>query len=444
MRLSALCLSLALASTPLLAKVPAHEADQLRNRLTPLGGERAGNAQGTIPEWRGGQTASPPCHVRGRRYCDPHAGQQPYLVITAENADAWSNQLSAGQMQMLQRHPTYRIPVYPSQRSFANPGAVYEAAHRNALNAMMAPSGEAVREASLAVPFPVTKNGLEMIWNHRLRYRGPGYSRWFSHASVTGTGDINLTRIREDAEFPYTAPDTMEDGVMQRWLQIVLAPERLFGYVNLIYDTLDPASKPQNTWRQVPDPKRILRLRTFGADNPAMLSEDLRFDDQHDGFFGTPGRYTWRLVQKREMFVPYNSYALHGSRGSIRDIIQPAHLKPELTRYELHRVWVVEALLKPSASHRAKRRTFYIDEDSWQILMVDMYDRADRLWRWQETHTMMAYDRATLIPAAEVFYDFDTARYLVMSIDEGDPERIETTFDDNRFTPSGARAQAPH
>lgn len=432
------------ACLPALAKVPADEAERLRGPLTPLGGERAGNAKGTIPAWQGGITAPPPCHAAGARYCDPYAEDRPYATISADNIEEWREQLPAAQIEMLLRHrATYRLQVYPSRRSFANPPAVYEAALRNAQSAVLAPNGLRLRDASVAVPFPIAKEGIETIWNHRLRYRGPAYQRWISQASVLPSGEANLTRLREDADFPYARGEIESQDVAQRWLQLVLQPERLIGYFTLIRDSLDAEAAPSLAWRRAPKLRAVRPERSFGFDNPGLLSDDLRFDDQQDAFFGSPERYTWRIVANREMLVPYNSYRLHSGRRQLREILRPGHLDPNLVRHELHRVWVVEATLKPKAIHRHKRRTFYIDEDSWQVLVVDLYDRNDRLWRWQEVHTLMAYDRAVLMPAVEAFYDLESGRYLAQGIDDGDPERVETAFDDDRFTPGGARRQIP-
>lgn len=438
---------LLLGCSPAMSAVSPADADQLRTRLTPLGAERIGSADGTIPEWRGGLTAPPACHAAGTRYCDPHAGERAYATITAENLDPWRERLSAAHIAMLERYPdTYRLPVYASRRTFANPPAVYDAAYQNALKATLAPSGDAVRDATIAVPFPIPKDGAELVWNHRLRWRGPAYTRSASQASVTPSGEAHLVTIREDADFPYARGALAEDGVAQRWLWLVMQPERLHGYLTLAHDSLDAQAHPMQAWSQQPrhpEPRRIRKSRNFGFDSPAMLSDDLRFEDQYDSFFGSPSRYTWRVIAKREMVVPYNAYPLHSGRRTVRALLQRGHMNPALARYEVHRVWVVDATLKPKALHRHKRRTLYIDEDSWQILMVDLYDRADRLWRWQEVHTVMAHDRATLMPAVEVLHDLDSTRYLLTATDEHDPERVETAFEDNHFTPAGARKAAP-
>lgn len=432
------------ACVPAFAKVTPEDAAALRTRLTPLGGERAGNAAGTIPEWLGGLTVPPPCHVAGARYCDPFADDKPYATITADDIEKWREQLSAGQIEMLLRHrASYRIHVYPTRRSFANPAAVYEAAYRNAQSATMAATGLSVREASVAVPFPIPKDGVEAIWNHRLRYRGPSYRRWISQGTVIRSGEVSLVGLREDVDFPYARGDVGKKGITQRWLQLVQQPERLHGHLTLMQDSQDAEASPPRAWRRIPGVAGTQPARSFGFDNPGMLSDDLRFDDQHDAFFGSPERYTWRIVGRHEMVVPYNSYRLHSGRKSLRDLIEPAHISTDLARHELHRVWVVEARLKPKAIHRHKRRTFYIDEDSWQVLMVDLHDPNERLWRWQETHTVMAYDRGVLMPALETAYDLESGRYFVQGIDEGDAERVEMTFDDDHFAPGKVYVQVP-
>lgn len=449
MRVVIMCGALALLSAvaPAGAKVSENDAQQLRNRLTPLGGERAGNEDGTVPEWRGGLTAPPPCNGAQARYCDPNAGEKPYVTITAGTREEWRDYLSAGHIALLEGHrKTYRMELYRSQRTFANPGAVYDAAYQNAIKATLSPTGNAVRDASIAVPFPMPKNGSEIIWNHKLRWRGTGYRRGVTQASVTPSGEAHLVSFREDADFPYARGGEDEDGIAQQWLWVVLQPERLHGFLMLVKESLDQEATPQQAWLQQQredEPRRMRRGKTFGFDGPAMLSDDLRFDDQLDSYFGSPERYTWRIVAKREMVVPYNSYALHGGRRTLRSLIRPAHMDPTLARYELHRVWVVEAILKPKDLHRHKRRTFYFDEDSWQILMVDLYDQSDRLWRFQEVHPIMAYDKATLMPAVEVHYDLGSSRYLLLGADEKDAERVEMGFDPELFTPSGARKSAP-
>ncbi|HKY89949.1 MAG TPA: DUF1329 domain-containing protein [Nevskiaceae bacterium] len=439
-----LAAALLAVATPILAKVPPGEAEQLRNRLTPVGAERVGNAAGTIPTWNGGLVAPPPCHGAGARLCDPYADDRPLATITARNLDQWRDWLSAGQIDALLRHAdTLRFTVYPSRRSAAHPGAVYEAAWRNAAAASLGATGHDVVGAVGPIPFPIPKNGVEPIWNHKLRYRGPGYSRVLTQAVVTPQGEAMVTRFREEAAFPYAGEAIEEDTPVRRLVQVLLEPTAEIGTLMLIIDGPDPVTRPADAWIQVPEPRRMRRAQSFGYDNPGLLAGDLRFDDQIDAFSGNTDRYPWRIVGKRDLVVPYNAYALHAARTTLRELIRPGHLDPAPARYELHRVWVIEASVRPGTTHRYKRRTFYVDEDSWQILLVDLYDAGDRLWRWQETHTVMAYDRGHLAPTIEAVYDLQSGRYLVQGPDRGDPEIVDKSFTEDDFSHSAVRARVP-
>lgn len=434
-------LLLLLALNPATAKVEESEAQELRNRLTPLGGERAGNEEGNIPEWAGGYVATPPCYQgAGKRYCDPYDQDKPLYTITARLLPEYYERLSAGQRAMLAKYPdSYRLRVYPTRRSFANPAPVYEAAIKNALEASLGGFGEVIANASLAVPFPIPKSGVETIWNHRLRYQGVGQSRWNNQVAVTASGEPGVIRIREDARYPYAIPGGVKDGVFHTLIQSVVSPERLIGTVTLIKDSLSPIRHPRQVWTQAPDANRLSRARSFGYDSAGTVAEGLRFDDQIDTFSGGSDRYNWRIVGKREMVVPYNAYKLHSDAHRIRDLTRPHHLDPELARYELHRVWVVDAFVRPGITHLYKRRTFYFDEDSWQILLVDAYDSRDQLWRSHEVHTVMAYDRYFLMPIADAIYDLNSGRYLVQGLNNEDEETVETEFPEDFFTPSNAR-----
>lgn len=436
-RILALCAGLACAGSLAAAPDPGQ---RLNGELTPLGGERAGNAAGSIPAWSGGLASAPSCHRAGARWCDPYAQDRPLATIGADNLDAWRAQLSDGQVDLMLRHPgTYAIRVFPSRRSFANPPAVYAATRENAKQAVLMPSGREVRDARIGIPFPITDDGVAMAWNHRLRYRGPGYRRWIQQAAVSATGDISLVKLREDTLFPYATGDKLKNDIAQYWLRIVFEPERLAGAITLVHESLNHEDEPSVAWQRGYDTPMFVRERNYGFDTLAAMAENLRMDDQLDTWFGSPERYTWKVLAKREMVVPYNSYALH-NRGDVRDMLRPGHLSPALTRYELHRVWIVDGNTKPSAVHRIKRRRFYIDEDSWQILMVDCYDNDGRLWRWQETHTVMSHDHPTLVPVAEVVHDLQADRFVVQAIADDEAPAFEPrTFERGHFGRAGAQ-----
>ncbi|SFF62012.1 Protein of unknown function [Fontimonas thermophila] len=439
--LAAGCVILASASV-VSAKVSPEEAARLGRDLTPVGAERAGNADGTIPPWEGGLTQSPPCYRgEGSRYCDPFPDDRPLYTITKDNVAKYRDKLSAGQLAMLERYPsTYRLEVYQTRRTAAFPDFVYEATRRNALNATLEFEGESLKGAILGFPFPIPKSAQEVIWNHKLRYRGVGGARWNNQAAVTPSGAYTLVEITEDVKFPYasrTATPESIGNIIIYFLQIVRNPPRLAGQITLVHETMDQVREPRRAWQYSPGQRRIRRAPNVAYDNPSTASDGLRTNDQLDGYNGATDRYTWKLLGKKEMIIPYNSYKLHSDQYKYKDIILKGHINQALPRYELHRVWVVEGTLRPGTSHMFKRRVFYVDEDSWGIVLVDLYDNRDQLWRWQEMHTFQAYDKPFVAPPAmETAYDLQSGRYIAYSMNNESPETIERDFDESYFDPS--------
>lgn len=430
------------------AKVTAEEVARLGRDLTPIGAERAGNADGTIPAWEGGLTRPPSCYKgEGARYCDPFPDDRPLFTVTQANVDQHRDRLSAGQLAMLAKFPsTYRLNVYATRRTAAYPQFVYDATAKNAANATLEFEGESLKKAILGFPFPIPKTAQEVIWNHKLRYRGVGAARWNNQAAVTPTGSFTLVEITEDVLFPYAArnatPESINNIIIY-FLQIVRNPPRLAGQITLVHETMDQVREPRRAWQYSPGQRRIRRAPNVAYDNPSTASDGLRTNDQLDGYNGATDRYTWKLVGKKEIFLPYNSYKLHSDAYKYKDIILKGHINQDLPRYELRRAWIIEATLRPGTSHMFKRRTFYIEEDSWQIGLVDLYDNRDQLWRWQELHSYQAYDKPFIAPPAmETAYDLQSSRYIAYSMNNESSETIERSFDLSYFEPSNVTKQS--
>lgn len=435
-----------------MAKVPVDEADQLKNGvLTPMGAAPGANSDGSIVKWDGGLTQAPASYkgvVNGKqtRYTDPFPDDKPTFTITRDNLDQYRDKLSAGQIAMLEKYTEYKMHVYPSRRTAASPDFVYEWNYKNALSAELTNSGNGFKGAAVGVPFPIPKTGPEPVWNHKSRYHGVGIRRWNDQAPVQTTGEYNLATLQEDILFRYNRPDVTPDTVenlLAYFIQIRHAPSRLRGEVLLVHETLDQLQEERRAWLYNPGQRRVRRAPNVGHDNPGTASDGLRTNDQFDMFNGDLGRYTWKLVGKQELYVPYNSYKIHSDEFKYADIIQPQHINQELARYELHRVWVVDSQLKEGTSHIYQRRLYYIDEDSWQILVVDCYDKRNVLWRLQEAHTAMAYDKPYLIPALESVYDLQSGRYLLMAMSNEKDEAFEMTFEDSYFTTGNMKKLAP-
>ena len=441
---AALALACALAH-PAAAEISADEVARLGRDLTPLGGERAGNADGSIPEWTGGITRPPAGYEVGQHHPDPYAADRPLFVIDAANLDRHRGKLSVGHQRMLETYPGFRLNVYPTRRSASVPQRIYDATRRAAATARLVDDGNGVGGAVIGTPFPIPRNGLEVIWNHLLRYRGETVTCTVGQAAVTRGGAYTMVKYALDIKVRYSLPGMTEEELgnsMVLFKQKVVAPARLAGDLLLVHETMNQAREPRRAWTYNPGQRRVRRAPNVAYDNPGTTSDGLRTADQFDMFNGAVDRYDWKLVGKREMYVPYNSYKLHSDRLAFTDILKPLHVNPEHLRYELHRVWVLEATLKEGARHIYKRRTLYVDEDSWQILLADIYDNRDQLWRMSEGHVINFYEKPMVWPTLEVHTDLQAGRYLALGLDNEFPIcTFDMEYTSRDFTPASLRRE---
>lgn len=408
------------------AAVSPADADRLGADLTPLGGEKAGNADGSIPAWDGGITTPPAGYKPGMHHPDPFANEQPLFTITAANADQYAGKLTAGHVALLKAYATYKMPVYASHRTASNPQRIYDATKKYATTANLTEGGNGITGAIVGIPFPIPQSGLEVIWNHLTRYRGIAASRTISQAAPQRNGSYTLVDFDDEFLFNYLRDDISEtdlakqlvaDNVLIYFKQAVTAPARLAGSILLVHETMDQVKEKRRAWLYNAGQRRVRLAPSIEYDNPGTAADNMRTSDQFDMFNGAPDRYEWKLVGKQEMYVPYNSYKLHSDSLKYDQILKPLHINQDLTRYELHRVWVVDATLKPGTGHVYARRTFYIDEDSWQILAVDQYDTRGQLWRVSEAHCINYYDAFTFWSTLEVHTDLVAGRYLAIGLD---------------------------
>ncbi len=427
------------------AAVTAQQAARLGADLTPMGAEKAGNAAGTIPAWSGGITspaqAGAPNFKSGGHHPDPFPNEKPLYKIDASNMARYAANLTAGHKALLTAYKTYFLNVYPAHRTAAFPQRIYDATRANATTAKLTGSGNGVTGAIIGVPFPVPASGVEVIWNHILRFRAEIAERIIGQAAVSRTGDYNLVKFHDETMVGYSLPGATEaalDNVVLFFIQETIAPARLAGEILLVHETLDQTLEHRKAWLYNPGQRRVRRAPNVAFDNPGTGSDGLRTSDQFDIFNGSPERYDWKLAGKQEIIVPYNAYPLHSNKLKNRDIIKPLHINQDHARYELHRVWVVDATLKAGQRHIYKRRTFYVDEDSWQILVVDCYDNRDQLWRVQEGHSINYYEIPTFWTTLETTYDLQAGRYLALGLDNEEP--VTVNFNAKRtaadFTPA--------
>ncbi|MBB65493.1 MAG: outer membrane lipoprotein-sorting protein [Waddliaceae bacterium] len=426
------------------AKVDVETAKQLEENLTPLGAERMGNTDGSIPEWTGGITEKPESYVHGEHFVNPFEGEEILFTITSSNMEEYKEFLSPGQVAMFQRYPeSFQMPIYPTHRSASYPEFVYEALKQNAINAELVADGNGLKNARVTAPFPIPQNGLEVIWNHLVRYRGEQAQREVAQAAPLANGSYQIVHIKEDIYYPYNNPESTMETLKNRvgyFLQKVTAPAYLAGTILLVHETLNQSEEPRSAWTYNPGQRRVRRAPNIAYDNPGTASDGQRTTDQYDMFNGAPDRYDWTLIGKKEIFVPYNAYPIQSPKIKYKDLLRAGHMNPEHTRYEKHRVWVLEANVKKEFKHIFPKRVFYLDEDSWQILVADQYDSRGQIWRLSEAHCLNYYNVPTILDTIQVHYDLLNGRYLVFGMkNEGRIENFDVELQVADFTPQRLR-----
>jgi len=402
------------------AAVSASEAEKLGTTLTPIGAEKAGNAAGTIPAWDGGNTKVPAGFVSGGHYPDPYADDKLLFTINAANAEQYKDNLPPGAIALMKRYPSWKMNVYPTRRSAAYPAGLYAETKGNATKVKLVAGGNGLEGTNGGVPFPIPQSGLEAIWNHLTVYKGDTYATSWAQAPVTTTGDYNLVKFDYEYDFVYSnqkkTPAQREENLLFYSMQPIKEPARLAGSILLVHDYADQVKTPRKAWTYNPGQRRVRLAPTVVYDNPGTAADGLRTNDDFFMYNGATDRYDWTLVGKKEMYIPYNAYKVNGPTLKVKDVLKAGHVNPDPLRYELHRVWVVEAKLKPGTSHLYKRRTFYLDEDSWVIHAIDKYDNRDQLWRYDELHSYGYYDVPFLAPGLEVKHDLQSGRYIALSL----------------------------
>jgi len=405
---------LLIVSSGAMAKVSQQQANKLGAELTPMGAQQAANASGSIPSYKGGLSAD----MAKDPLVDIYANEKPLFTITAKNLAQYQANLSDGQLALLKKYPdSYKIPVYKTHRTAAYPKSTYAKARKNATKTELVDGGTGLSQFDETVPFAIPKNGLEIIWNHISRYRGGSVQRNTAQVLVQKNGDFTPITTRSDFVMPQhlKGPKNAkkDDNILFYYRSMIKSPARYTGNVFLVHETIDQIKQPRMAWTYNSGQRRVRRAPQVAYDAPAQASDGLKTTDQLDIFNGAPDRYDWKLVGKKEVYIPYNSYKLIDKNAKYKDIVAAGHINQDYTRYELHRVWQVEATLKEGSRHMYQTRTFYVDEDTWQIALADHYDNRGQLWRVAEGHAMQFINGNTPWYSAITHYDLHSGRYAV-------------------------------
>jgi hypothetical protein len=425
--------------------------------LTPTGAIRAGNAEGTIPAWKNEPVQPPPGWQPGTYHVDPFAADQVLFTITAQNYKQYADKLTPGQQKMFETYPDYFMNIYPTRRSAVFKPFIYEAALANAGRARILmsdtyPNLIGFSGAVKAWAFPIPKNGPQAIINQATRPFTPWSSQVHNTTPVTSSGDYQTVKLTvryhaawgEESNDVGTYDATAPGAGGFYYYQTTISPAKQAGQVVLARDPTSFSRQFRQAWSYSPGQRRVKRAPQIVYDNPLTSSDGMATTDQGFGFNGPNDRFEWKLIGRKEVYVPYNAYRIWAPGVKVDDMITDVgRFNQDLARYELHRVWVVEATLREGTRHDYGRRTFYYDEDTWAVMLSDNYDRRGEMWRLWEEHGLMWYDIAmwTAFPAvASVQYDMTAGRMILLNLDKDTPPDFSFRADPEAyFTPAQVR-----
>lgn len=436
-----------LAAAPAFAAVGADEAAKLKTELTPLGAEKAGNKDGSIPPWSGGYTTPIAGDKPGGRRGDPFKDEKAILTITAKNADQYADRLTDGTKAMLKKYPdSYRIEVYKTHRTMAAPQYVYDNTAKNATRGTL--DNGVPRGVYGGIPFPIPKSGEELMWNHILRWNGVSWSFANTWYQLTTEGRQVLVSDNEgDQQFPYYYPEgsveQFEKGDGVFWFVRIrsTAPAIRVGEALLAHENVD-ANKLQ-TWVYLTGQRRVRKLPNACCDAPTPAAAGVMSFDEIYTWTGRLDRFDWKIIGKKEMYIPYNANGFMQPRTDA-EVLGKNHVNPDHMRWELHRVWVVEANLKPGQRHQAPKSRYYCDEDSWICVLGDRWDANGQLWKTIWTQTFPAPDMPAILVGSNGFNDLLSGAAFVGQLYGSKPTQIGVlkARPDSAFSPDALAAES--
>lgn len=394
------------------------DASRLGTSLTPLGGEIAASSDGVIPAW-----VPPGRQDNGWKYSEVRGqhwtfkDDKPLYSITGKNVAQYADKLSPGQLELFKKIPDYRMDVYPTRRSCGAPDFVAKNTRENVGFASLDADGVALQDAHVpGIPFPMPSNGAEVMWNMKMRYRGVGFDMAKTASGIsprkgggewlrTSTDWFAFTPWGEKGSALFSSFDHLELATYFSYNE----PAALAGQAGVI---TSKAGEQATTFYYFPGQRRVRRMPSYSYDAPQIGLDNQYTIDESNVFFGPMDRFDWKLVGKQELLVPYNSFGAYDASARTENFAQENSIAPEYRRYELHRVWVVEANVRQGMRHQAPKRLFYIDEDSWNALMAVDYDKQGQIWKVREGYTIPVYETGTCDMEAQAQYNLVDGRYL--------------------------------
>lgn len=409
-----------MAAACMFAAVVAHAApgtvaDLGGDKLTCIGAERAGSKTG-VAAYTGQWLESWPGLVNPQGYDPgPYAAEKPLFTITAENSAQYADRLSEGQKALFKKVPkAFRMPVYASHRDFRFPDAGCAATKKNAAEAKLVNKGLGLANTvGGGVPFPFASDGLQAIWNVLATRHVWNETATIDIANVFPNGNIAWGKQKYLTLVPSSDPTgdgKVVNNVGAYFYNVTLLPLRDKGTIGVGFQPVDFSDGSTRVWAYNPGTRRLRQAPDIAFDYAVPPSGLRTVDDDHL-FNGSPERYDWKLVGKRELYIPYNNFRINDPAVKYSTLLTPNTINPDVMRYELHRVWVIEATLKKGVRHAYARRVIYADEDTWLAHWADNYDARGQLWRTAFVNYRYAPDAQAFHRGVSVYHDLNSEAY---------------------------------
>jgi hypothetical protein len=422
-----------------LAKVSLEEAKALGTTLTLFGAEKAGNADGSIPPYTGGLQPLPEYDKETMQvYINPYKDEKPLYKITAQNMDQYEDILTEGTKGLFKTYPeTYYMNVYPTHRSMRYLDWILENTVKNATTATTSEDYEAVMGGHETgypyggIPFPIPKNGYEVMWNHRCAFAPALQDKGQTAYLVDSKGGISDLPYPHNLQAKpwYDSSGYLREKFYNAYIgfnSTQLGPPRSAGIVFLGMFIPDGSVK---FWFYTPGQRRCRLAPDFAYDLPISAYGGVLVWDETFIFLGRTDRYNLKLIGKKEMLIPYNSFRIVSDMEP-QQFLDKNHINPEAVRWEKHRVWIVEMDRKDGARHIYKKRRFYIDEDTWMAVASESYDDSDTLWRTSFNNTYPAYDVGGMNSLTWTYYDMIKGNYMQLSVGSMLPGMWDRAYND--------------
>lgn len=410
-------LGLSMSTTAVMASATAEEVAKLGgDEVTCMGAKRAGNGD-AIPDYSG-KWYKTWDGVGAEAGYDPgpYKDEKPLFTITSSNMDEYKDKLTAGQIGMFKKYPEkYKMNVYPTHRDFKFADWVCDVVKENAQKAKVVDDGLGVSGTAGAHPFPFPKTGNEAIWNVINPHRAWTEYTIFDTADVYENGTIAWGKSEFKTLNPGNNPDPKkrskyDDPINAYFFQKTLLPARSAGEVAVGFQPNNFKDNATQAWQYQPGIRRVRKAPEVGFDYPVPPAGLRTVDDDYI-FNGSPERYNWKLIGKKELFVPWHNFKINDPSVKYDQLVTPNTINPEFVRYELKRVWVTEGNLKDGVRHIYKKRHIYSDEDTWLSMTSDSYDAQDQLWRMNMVMFFYSQQSGTYHRGVSVYHNMTSGAY---------------------------------